>query len=335
MAPDTVAAPQVLDWLMAGDPAVRWQVMADLIDAPDEQVATERAKVATQGWGKRLLDLQEAGQWAGGACFPDRGWRPEGPLVGDPEAQPWLATLPTLRLLREFGLDPADPMIRPVIAGVRDNSRWEYNDELFFYGEVEPCINGGAVAIGAYFGPADGAHPIRGVDVDGIVERLLAEQLDDGGWNCEAENGATVSSFHSTINVLDGLAEYDVEDAYFDVSEARARGEEYLLSRKLFRSKRSGEVIDPEWLQFSFPSQWYYDVLRGLDYLRATGAEPDPRIAEAVQVVRDKQQPDGRWLAENTHPGLQWFELEDGDGAPSRWNTLRALRVLRWADQQE
>ena len=312
----------VTNWLLAGDPAIRWQVLRDLTDAPEQEVAAERARVAREGWGQRLLDLHSDGQWAGGACFPGQGWRPPGPAVGDPEGQPWVATLPTLRLLRECGVDPTDPGMRAAVEGVRENSRWEYAGEPFFEGEVEPCVNGGAVAVGAYFGE----------EVEGIVTRLIGEQLEDGGWNCEAENGSTRSSFHSTICVLDGLLEYERTGGRQDVTAARRAGEEYLLHRGLFRRASTGDVVDPDWLQFSFPTQWHYDVLRGLDYFRDAGGAPDPRLAEAANLVRDKQQSDGSWLQENTHPGLIHFELEDGDGAPSRWNTLRALRSLRWHD---
>ncbi|HEY9293870.1 MAG TPA: hypothetical protein VIP98_21530 [Microlunatus sp.] len=309
-------------WLMDSDPAIRWQVLRDLEDAPSAQVAAERAQVAETGWGKRLLDLQSDGQWAGGACFPSRDWRVSGPVVGDPEGQPWTATLPTLRLLHAFGIDPAARVVRAALAGVRENSHWEYNGEPFFDGEVEPCINGGTVTLGAYFGE----------NVDKIVSRLVGEQLDDGGWNCEAENGSTRSSFHSTICVLEGLLDYERAGGEIPVELARRRAEEYLLSRRLLRRASTGEVVDPDWLQFSFPVQWHYDVLRGLEYFRSVGGMPDPRLAEAMQQVRDRRQSDGRWLLENTHPGLIYFELEDGDGRPSRWNTLRALRILRWYD---
>lgn len=315
----------VTRWLMDADPAIRWQVLADLTDAPAAEVAAERARVAESGWGRQLLDLQVDGRWAGGACFPGPGWRPPAPIVGDPDGQPWTATLPTLRLLRDLGIDPADPAVRAAVDGVRDHATWEYAGERFFDGEVEPCINGGTVALGAYFGEG----------VDGIVTRLLDEQLDDGGWNCEAENGSTRSSFHSTICVLEGLIEYERAGGTHPVAPGRARAEEYLLTRHLCRRASTGQVIDPDWLRCSFPTQWHYDVLRGLDYFRSVGGAPDPRLAEAVGLVRDKQQTDGSWLLENTHPGLAHFELEEGDGRPSRWNTLRSLRVLRWYDAAE
>ena len=179
------------------------------------------------------------------------------------------------------------------------------------------------MTLGAYFDQ----------DVDAIVQRLLEEQLEDGGWNCEAENGSVRSSFATTINVLEGLLAYERKSGRSDeLAAARRRGEEYLLERKLFRRKSSGEVVAPAWLRFAFPVRWRYDVLRALDYFRSAGDPPDPRTAEAIDVVRSRQQPDGTWLLETTHPGRVHFELEEGDGRPSRWNTLRALRVLRWSD---
>ena len=180
------------------------------------------------------------------------------------------------------------------------------------------------VGLGSYFGQ----------DVAGVVERLLADQLEDGGWNCEMENGSVRSSFHTTIRVLEGLLAHEqATGGSVEAKAARRRGEEYLLERKLFRRLSTGEVADPAWLRFSFPTRWHYDVLRGLEYFRSTGDRPDPRLAEAIEVLRSKQQPDGRWLLENTHRGAVHFTMEDGDGLPSRWNTLRALRVLRWHDQ--
>jgi hypothetical protein len=307
----------VENWLLEGDPAIRWQVLRDLTDAPEDAVAAERARVATEGWGARLLAARDPdGQWAGGACFPGSGWDGTG-------GQPWTPTLPSLDLLRLFGLDPASPQAREAVALVRENCHWEYDGSRFFDGEVEPCINGRTVAIGASFGE----------DVDGLAQRLLDDQLEDGGWNCETENGSTVSSFDTTIDVLEGLLAHERSRGGDErVAAARRRGEEYLLERSLFRRKSTGEVAVPGYLELSFPPQWHHDVLRALDHFRAAGGTPDPRLDEAVELVRGKQQPDGRWLLEHTHAGAVHFELEDGDGRPSRWNTLRALRVLRWYD---
>ena len=293
--------------------------MRDLLHAPDEVVAAERARVASEGWGARLLALQgEDGQWAGGACFPAEGWR-----RSEGEGQPWTSTLPVLQLLRDFGIDPRSDRVRAAVARVRDGCRWEHAGQPFFEGEVEPCINGRSVALGAYFG-----H-----DVAAVVARLLAEQLEDGGWNCEAENGSVRSSFATTINVLEGLLEHERATGGSARSiAARRRGEAYLLERSLFRRKSTGEVADPAWLQFSFPNRWHYDVLRALDYFRSAGGAPDRRLSEAVDRLRSKRRPEGVWLLENTRRGKVHFTLEEGDGRPSRWITLRALRVLAWYD---
>ncbi len=310
----------VLDWLLDSDPAIRWQVMRDLMDAPAAAVAQERARVATEGWGKKLIELQgDDGQWAGGACFP--GGYFDHPHQG--LGQPWISTLPVLHLLCDFGIDPQTPRVREAVNHVRDNCCWEHEGQRFFDGEVEPCINGRTVSIGTYFGQ----------NVDGIATHLLGEQLEDGGWNCEAERGSVRSSFASTINVLEGLLAYERANGASDHSRAvRQRGEEYLLERMLMRRKSTGEIVKPAWLEFSYPVQWHYDVLRALDYFRRADRF-DTRLQEAIELVKTKRQPDGRWLLENTHPGKVPFALESGDNMPSRWNTLRALRILRWSEQ--
>jgi hypothetical protein len=303
----------VIEWLLDSDPSIRWQVMRDLTHEPADAIAAERSKVATEGWGARLLALQAPdGLWSGNAFSQDR-----------------TDTFHVMELLRRLGLDPESEQARRAVGLVRehvtwgDGSPWEnpWADNRFFEGEVEPCINGNVVSTGAYFG----------VDVAPLVNRLLGEQLSDGGWNCEVENGATVSSFGTTINVLEGLLEYErATGGPFEVRAASRRGVEYMLERRLFRRKSTGEVIDPTWLQFSFPTWWHYDVLRALDYLRDAGVEPDERIAEAIGIVESNRDPEGRWLLQNVHEGETHFEMEDGEGQPSRWNTLRAMRVLDW-----
>jgi len=305
----------VIDWLLDSDPAIRWQVMRDLVHEPAEVVSAERARIATDGWGARLLALQE----------PDGRWGAR------PWSHDWTDTFHVLELLRRFGLDPASERARRAIALVRDNVTWRdpdfespWADNGFFEGEVEPCINGNVVATGAYFG----------VDMRPLVDRLLGEQLSDGGWNCEVENGATVSSMETTTNVLEGLIEHERAIGGSDeVRAARHRGEAYLLERRLFRRRSTGEVIDEAWLQFSFPTWYHYDVLRALDYLQSTREPPDPRVAEAIAVVEGNRGPDGTWPLQHVHEGATHLEMEAGEGAPSRWNTLRALRVLEWYAQ--
>jgi hypothetical protein len=308
----------VIDWLLDGDPSIRWQAMRDLTDASPVEVADERARVERVGWGAQLLALEEpTGLWAGGACFPADYTR------GEP-GQPWTATMHTLQTLQLLGLDPASESAKRAVSLVADNGRWEHAGQRYFDGEVEPCINGRTIETGAYFG----------MNVDSPVERILGERLEDGGWNCEVENGSVRSSFDTTMNVLDGLLEFErVTGGSAAIRAARRSGEEYLLSRGLFRRRSTGDVIKPDYLDFAFPYYWRYDVLRALDYFRNSVAEPDPRMAEAVEIVRSKRQPDGRWLLDRIHSGRVYFDLEAGVGTPSRWNTLRALRVLQWFDQ--
>ena len=312
----------VVDWLLDADPAIRWQALRDLAGAPGAVVATERERVAGEGWGARLLALEgDDGLWEGGALFPARDGKPL-PWSRE-DGQPWTATAYALQQLLEFGVDPADHRVRRAIDLVRANARWEHDNQPYFEGEVEPCLNAMVVVQGAYFG----------VDVEPVVERLLGEQMADGGWNCEAENGSVRGSFHTTIRVLEGLLLHEQATGGSDASTgARRRGEVYLLERRLLRRRSTGDVIDPAFLQFSYPARWHFDVLRGLDYFRSTDDVPDPRLDEAIDLVRSKQEPDGRWLLEHTWKGAIPFQMEDGDGRPSRWNTLRALRVLGWYD---
>jgi len=306
----------VIDWLLDGDPAIRWQVLRDLASASAGELAAERARVEHDGWGARLLAAEDPdGLWDGGACFPAS-------YTGGGAGQPWTATMHTLQTLQLLGLDPASASARRAIGLVAENGRWEHDGQRYFDGEVEPCINGRTIETGAYFG----------ADVGAVVERVLAERLADGGWNCEAENGSVRSSFDTTINVLDGLLGFERAPGGPGLGGgARHGGEQYLLERGLFRRKSTGAVVQPAYLEFAFPYYWHYDVLRALDYFRHSGADPDPRMAEAVAVVQSKRQPDGRWLLDRIHPGRVHFDLE-GVGAPSRWNTLRALRVLKWWD---
>lgn len=317
----------VFDWMLDrqhSDPSIRWQVMRDLQEAPESVWAAERAKVETEGWGARLLSFQdEDGQWAGGAHFPaDFVWG------GDEPGQPWTSTSHSLSQLREFGLDPTSDRAQRMVELIGVNSRWEHDGQPYWEGEVEPCINGATVANGTYFG----------VDMGPVVARLVGERLGDGGWNCEAENGSTRSSFDTTINVLEGLLEYERAGTGTPESrEARLSGEEYLLKRSLFRRLSTGEPADERYLYFLHPNRWHYDVLRALDYFRSaatlTGMAPDPRLGEVVDHVRFRRLDDGTWPLDWNPTGRTWFDVDDGQGAPSRWVTLRALRVLRWWDE--
>ena len=256
------------------------------------------------------------------------GWRGVEPRMGLHDARPIAAA--------GNGSRSRKHETRRALGLVRDRVKWQgcgpqdCHGNSFFMGELEPCINGQVAASGAYFGQ----------DVRGIVHRLLGEQLPDGGWNCETENGSTRSSFNTTICVLEALLEYELSTGSSpEVTDARLRGQEYLLERRLFRRLSTGEAIerdrkgDTAWSCFAFPTWWHYDVLRGLDYLRRAGVAPDERVSEAIAMVASKREDDGRWPLETRYPGRMPVETDEGEGRPSRWNTLRAMRVLRWYEQ--
>lgn len=297
-----------IDWLLDSDPAIRWQTLRDLADASPAATAAERARIPREGIGAEILARQG----------PDGAWHRD----GTPD---WLPTLFTAQLLRATGADPTDPAVASAMSRLAAGFRWheEFGAKPFFDGEVEPCINGGALAIGAYFGrPAES-----------LARRLVGEQLEDGGWNCDAPK-STRSSFHTTICVLEGLLEYErAVGSAPEIAEARRRAEEYLLERRLFRRRSTGEVANPAFLTFAYPPRYCYDVLRALHYFRDAGIQPDARMNEAVRVVESRRQADGRWLLEETHNEALAFSFPESVGEPSRWNTLRALRVLRWYER--
>jgi hypothetical protein len=306
-----------IDWLLDSDPAIRWQMMRDLIDAPAEEIAQERARIPKEGFGERILALQRTdGTWSGAA------WNPG-----------WNSTMHALTLLREMGLDPLSKAANRALKLVRDKVTWkgcgpeECDQNPFFTGEIEPCINGQVAASGAYFYQ----------NVQGIIDRLLNEQLSDGGWNCDAEIGSTRSSYNTTICVLEALLEYEIANGGNpEVKNARLRGQEYLLERHLFRRMSTGKMIESDrkggapWTSFAFPTWWHYDILRGLDYLRKADVTPDERVNDAIELVVSKRNPDGRWNLDILFPGQMLVDLNDGVGQPNRWITLRALRVLDW-----
>jgi hypothetical protein len=304
-----------IDWLLDSDPAIRWQAMRDLTDASPAAIAAERRRVAREGLGAEMLTTQAA----------DGSWR-------QANARTWRSTLFTLLLLRATGVDPTDPAVESAVARLETSLRWDNSPpgwdlrpvqdaNPFFVGEVEPCINGGVLALGGYFG-----RP-----TERLARSLLSEQQrGDGGWNCEAPESAR-SSFHTTMCVLDGLLAYEqAVGSAPEIAAARRRGEEYLLARNLFRRRSTGEVVNPKFLEFAFPPAYNYDVLRALEYFRAAGVDPDPRMGEAVAFIAGKRQPDGRWLLDASYDEALAVSVGETVGERSRWNTLRALRVLRW-----
>jgi hypothetical protein len=276
----------------------------------------------------RLLELQDPdGQWAGGAFFPAHY------DFDDPEhvegSQPWTATTWTLNLLREWGLDPAVLRERRTVELLAANSRWEYEDLPYWSGEVDCCINAWTVANGVWLG----------ADITGIIDWFCEHQLPDGGWNCEWGQGSTRSSFHSTVNTLKGLLAFDAATGDTDaIRAARHTGEEYLLQRNLFRRLTTGDQVGPWVDRFAYPYRWTYSVLNAADYFRQAAhldnMKPDPRMAEAIAMIRAARQPDGTWLQAGRQPGRVWFEIDAPAGRPSKWLTLIGTRVLTWWDSE-
>ncbi|MCB5272726.1 hypothetical protein BJG92_00229 [Arthrobacter sp. SO5] len=317
--------PAFLDWMLDSDPALRWQVERDLAGSPPLEWEATRASVRTEGFGAQLLALQGSdGQWAGGAYFP-KDFDFQGPEAAEGAGQPWTATTWTLVTLRDWGLDPT------ALAGTAEllaaNSRWEYEDLPYWGGEVDCCINANTLANGVWLG----------ADVAGLAQWFLDHQLADGGWNCEWVEGSTRSSFHSTLNSLKGLLYYEAATGGSEaLRAARHAGEEYLLERRLLKTLSTGEPVGPWATRFAYPFRWFYSALNAADYFRAAaqhdGTVPDPRLADAIEVIRSARHPDGAWLQERRHPGRVWFEVDVPAGEPSKWLTLYAARVVRWWD---
>lgn len=314
---------RAIQWLLEGDPAIRWQVLRDLVGAPGLTVERERRRVSRQGWGARLLANQDpAGTWAGGKASDGGLYSPK-----------WTSTTYTMLTLRDFGLSPVNRQAHRACrllldGGLQPDGGVSYGTWAKWTGRGETCVTGMILSILSYFEHEDAR-------LDTIARHLLAQQMPDGGWNCRRPQGATHSSVHSTISVLEGLRHYEVHRGHGAraLRAAQRRGREFLLAHRLFRSHRTGAIMKPIFIRFAFPPRWHYDILRGLDHFRAVGAPRDPRLAEAIEIVRAGRGDDGRWTLQHVHKGKTYFQLERL-GAPSRWNTLRALRVLRWWEQK-
>jgi len=315
----------LIDWLLDADPALRWQVERDLLDAPREVWTATRARVGTEGFGARLLALQDLdGQWAGGAFFP-RDFDFNGPEAAPGAGQPWTATTWTLNSLREWGIDAA--ALSDTAERLAANCRWEYEGLPYWGGEVDCCINAWTLSNGVWLG----------ADVEGIAEWFAEHRMADGGWNCEWVNGSTRSSFHSTLNALKGLLDHEVSTGgTAETRAARQSGEAYLFERGLMRRRTTGELVAPWVTRLVSPPRAFYSVLNAADYFRAAsahdGTPPDPRMEEAIEAIRSQRQPDGTWIQAGRHPGREWLEVDVAAGEPSRWLTLWGMRVLAWWD---
>lgn len=302
-------------WLLDGDPAIRWQALRDVVGAAESTVERAQRKVAREGWGADLLARQDPeGTWAGGRSSDGGLYSPK-----------WISTTYTMLLLRDFGLPASNRQARKACALLLDGGlQRDGGINYGWRGRSETCITGMVLSILSHFECDDDR-------LDTIAEHLLRQQMTDGGWNCRRDLGATHASVHTTISVLEGLRHYEVHRGrrVRAVQAAQRRGREFLLVHRLFRSHRTGEIIKPVFIRFAFPPRWHYDVLRALDYFQAASAPRDPRLADAIEIVQSTRRSDGRWSLQHRWKGKTYFELERL-GAPSRWNTLRALRVLKW-----
>jgi hypothetical protein len=322
LSPRTEAA---IHWLLAGDPAIRWQVLRDLLGASERTVERERSRVARHGWGARLLARQDPeGTWAKRQRTRAGGLSSDGGLY----TPKWTSTTYTMLLLRDFGLAATNRQARRACKllleeGLQRDGGINYG----WWGVSETCVTGMVLSILCHFEYDDDR-------LDAVANHLLEQQMPDGGWNCQRRFGATHSSVHTTISALEGLRLYEVHGGrqVRAVRDAQQRGREFLLVHRLFRSHRTGEIIKPVFTLMSFPPRWHYDILRALDYFQAVNAPRDPRLADAIEIVRQAKGEDGRWPLQNSYKGKTFFEMERL-GAPSRWNTLRALRVLKWWKQ--
>jgi len=314
----TTTQTDAVAWLMEGDPAIRWQTQRDLLDVPAKVWHAERKRTLTDGWGAKLLALQaKDGGWGGGMYAPK-----------------WTSTTYTLLDLCEIGI-PNDCAAAQRGAGVvMDCLLGPTCDDAFakHLSDMDRCIVGMMLQIGAYF-------QITDARIDAIVDNVLSERMSDGGWNCRRHRKPYPhhSSFNTTFNVLDGVREYleqakpNKQNAAHRKALATAEQDalELLLQHHLFRSDHTGKIINSKFALLSHPHRWHYDVLRALDYFARVAAPRDPRLQEAIDLLRAAQRPDGLWSIQQVYSGKVHFNMET-KAKPSRWNTLRALRVLRW-----
>ena len=300
---------EALDWLLEGDPSVAWQAQRDLID--DQRWPETRARVTGEGWGRRLLEAQDPdGRWAQGLYTPK-----------------WTSTTYTLLQLRRLGLDPGNAQAIDGVRRLLDDATWVAGGVSYWatHRFAERCVNGMVLSLASYF-------EVEDLRLDELATTLIEGRLGDGGWNCDDYRGGTHhSSFNTTISVLEGLHLWRLRTGSSDADEAIATGQELLLEHRLFRSHRTGEVINEAWTRFAFPPRWHYDILRGLEHFRDTGVSRDQRAEEAIDVVRRRRRSDGLWPIGPRYTGVEHFRMEEGR-KPGRWNTLRALRVLDWWD---
>jgi len=302
---------KTISWLLEGDPSIRWQVQRDLLKLPEKKYEAERKLISKEGWGKRLLDLQDSdGRWGGGMYGPK-----------------WISTTYTMLTLRQLGLPQNNLQAKRACKLFLDEGFYTDGGINFFsyaWKYSEACVTSMILALLAYFKYPDER-------IHSVASYLMSQQMSDGGWNCESYKGATHSSFHTTMLALEGLYEYQCAfpEKKKTISKIRGRGHEFLFAHRLYKSHRTGEIFDTAMTRMTFPHRWRYEFIRALDYFRASDDPKDERMNDAIELLQKKQKKDGLWLLNSGMSGRKYFDLEVA-GQPSRWNTLRALRILNW-----
>jgi len=302
----------LIDWLLKGDVSIQYQVHRDLLDVEKPSLSE---RIANEGWGSKFLSFRKPeGHWG------QRFYQPK-----------WISTHYTLLDLKNLCISQDNHLIRASISQVLDTLKGPDGGISPFGAEqkCDVCVNGMFLNYASYFKmPEEKLHS--------IIDFLLVEHMKDGGFNCRSNfNGASHSSVHSTISVLEGMLEYSSNGYKYrleDLQKAESESVEFLLEHRLFRSHKTGEIFDKKMLMLSYPSRWKYDILRALDHIQNAGAKYDPRMQDALDMLVKKRLRDGRWPVQAKHPGQTHFDMER-TGEPSRWNTLRALRVLNYFDQ--
>lgn len=302
---------KTISWLLEGDPSIRWQVQRDLLKLPEKKYEAERKLISKEGWGKRLLDLQDSdGRWGSGMYGPK-----------------WISTTYTMLTLRQLGLPQNNPQAKRACKLFLDEGFYTDGGINFFsyaWKYSEACVTSMILALLAYFKYPDER-------IHSVASYLMSQQMSDGGWNCESYKGATHSSFHTTMLTLEGLYEYQCAfpEKKKTISKIRGRGHEFLFAHRLYKSHRTGEIFDTAMTRMTFPHRWRYEFIRALDYFRACDDPKDESMNDAIELLQKKQKKDGLWLLNSGMSGRKYFDLELA-GQPSRWNTLRALRILNW-----
>jgi hypothetical protein len=302
---------EIISWLLEGDVSIQYQTHRDLLDTDKPNL---RKKIESEGWGLQFLSYrQQNGHWGRGFYQPK-----------------WTSSHYTLLDLKNLNIPTNNKSIRETLNIIFENEKGA-DGGILPIGTIKKsdvCVNGMVLNYSSYF------HTKEEL-LKSIVDFLLSEEMSDGGFNCQSNRkGAVHSSLHSTLSVLEGISEYERNGYSYRLNElknAKLKSQEFILMHRLFRSDRTGDVINPNFLKLYYPSRWYYDILKALDYFRVSKVKYDKRMDDAINVILEKRTVDGQWKLASKHPGQTHFEMEKS-GKPSRWNTLRVLRVLRHFD---